>query len=226
MQQPDRRRSTPELAALEGERAASEQTLAELEQLREDLSGDTQAGLAMIAQFEEKNQQLAEQVAQAERQLQDLRQGSQSQNEAIRQLNEEQLALEGQRNQAGKDAREKDDQLHAPWSGRCPSWSRRSAWPPPWRKSSFWISCGRPTSCPTRRPRPSGWSWRAMPKAQRRIAELKRAISALGSINPDAVEEFQRVNERYTYFTDQRDDVEPGQGGAGGHHRRHHPGDD
>ena len=47
----------------------------------------------------------------------------------------------------------------------------------------------------------------SIPRTQRRIAELKRSISALGSINPDAVEEFQRVNERYTYFTDQRDDV-------------------
>ena len=44
-------------------------------------------------------------------------------------------------------------------------------------------------------------------KAQRRVGELKRSISALGSINPDAVEEFQRVNERYTYFTDQRSDI-------------------
>ena len=47
----------------------------------------------------------------------------------------------------------------------------------------------------------------SVPKAQRRIGELKRSISALGSINPDAVEEFARVNERYTYFTGQRDDV-------------------
>ena len=46
-----------------------------------------------------------------------------------------------------------------------------------------------------------------MQKAQRRIGELKRSISALGNINPDAVEEFSRVNERYTYFTEQRDDV-------------------
>ena len=47
-----------------------------------------------------------------------------------------------------------------------------------------------------------------MPKAQRRIGELKKAISGLGNINLDAVDEFQRVNERYTYLTDQRDDVQ------------------
>ena len=40
-----------------------------------------------------------------------------------------------------------------------------------------------------------------------RVGELKKAISGLGNINLDAIEEFQRINERYTYLTDQRDDV-------------------
>ncbi len=48
----------------------------------------------------------------------------------------------------------------------------------------------------------------SLPKATRRIAELKRAISALGAVNLGAVEEFQRVNERYTYLVEQRTDVE------------------
>ena len=51
-----------------------------------------------------------------------------------------------------------------------------------------------------------------MPKASRRIGELKRAISSLGSINLGAIEEYQRVNERYTYLTDQRDDVQRAKG--------------
>ncbi len=41
----------------------------------------------------------------------------------------------------------------------------------------------------------------------RQIAELKRKISALGTPNLGAIEEFARVNERYTYLTAQRDDV-------------------
>ncbi len=41
----------------------------------------------------------------------------------------------------------------------------------------------------------------------RRIAELKRAISNLGTPNLGAIEEYVRVNERYTYLTGQRDDV-------------------
>ena len=41
----------------------------------------------------------------------------------------------------------------------------------------------------------------------RRIGELKRSIAALGTPNLGAIEEYARVNERYTYLASQRDDV-------------------
>ena len=41
----------------------------------------------------------------------------------------------------------------------------------------------------------------------RRISELKRKIAALGTPNLGAIEEYARVNERYTYLSTQRDDV-------------------
>ncbi len=41
----------------------------------------------------------------------------------------------------------------------------------------------------------------------RRIGELKRKIAALGTPNLGAIEEYARVNERYSYLTAQRDDV-------------------
>jgi len=39
------------------------------------------------------------------------------------------------------------------------------------------------------------------------VAELKRRISALGTPNLGAIEEYTRINERYTYLAEQRDDV-------------------
>ena len=44
-------------------------------------------------------------------------------------------------------------------------------------------------------------------KTTRRISELKREMSALGTINLGAIAEFQRINERYEYFLSQRNDV-------------------
>ena len=43
--------------------------------------------------------------------------------------------------------------------------------------------------------------------ASKQITDLKRKISALGAPNLGAIEEFERVNERYSYLTGQRDDV-------------------
>lgn len=45
-------------------------------------------------------------------------------------------------------------------------------------------------------------------QAQRRSAQLSRAIQALGTVNLGAVEEFQRVEERYAYLNDQKNDVD------------------
>ncbi len=45
-------------------------------------------------------------------------------------------------------------------------------------------------------------------KAQKRIAELKRDIARLGTPNLGAIEEFERVNSRYTYLSEQRDDIQ------------------
>jgi chromosome segregation protein len=44
-------------------------------------------------------------------------------------------------------------------------------------------------------------------KAQRRVAELKREIAALGVPNIGAIAEFDRVNSRYVYLREQHDDI-------------------
>ncbi len=43
--------------------------------------------------------------------------------------------------------------------------------------------------------------------AAKRVTELKRKISSLGTPNLGAIDEFARVNERYEYLSTQRDDV-------------------
>jgi len=47
----------------------------------------------------------------------------------------------------------------------------------------------------------------SVPAGSRRASELKRKISALGTPNLGAIEEYARVNERYSYLAEQRDDV-------------------
>ena len=44
-------------------------------------------------------------------------------------------------------------------------------------------------------------------KAGRQVSELRRSMSALGTPNLGAIEEYARINERYEYLAGQRDDV-------------------
>ena len=193
------------LAGLDGERAASCQSIDELERLRRDLSGDTESRLAMIAGFEQSNAELTERIRQTEEQLQSLRSESQAKSNAVRRINEEKLELEGKRNQAGKAARDKNEELMRLQSEVSALDSKRMA--AAMEEKQLLDRLWETYELSHEAAKAQRVELESIQKAQRRIAELKRGISALGSINPDAVEEFQRVNERYTYFTGQRDDV-------------------
>ncbi len=193
------------LAGLDGERAASAQNLSELEQLKADLSGDAAERTARIAQFEQMNEELKRQVEAAELQLQTLRTSGQAHSEAVRRINEEKLQLEGKRNQANKDARDKNTELvNITQEVGVLEHKYNSA---AMEESQILDKLWETYELSHEAAKAQRVELESLPKAQRRIGELRRAISALGSINPDAVEEFARVNERYTYFTEQRDDV-------------------
>lgn len=46
-----------------------------------------------------------------------------------------------------------------------------------------------------------------VPAAQMEVQRLKRSISALGEVSLGAIEEYQRVHERYTFLSSQKDDL-------------------
>lgn len=198
------------LAGLEGERAASAQSISELEKLREDLSGDSAQRTAMITQFEEQNEQLTQQVSETEERLVRLRRESQALADRLRIVNEERLMLEGKRNQADKDARGTNDQLLG--MEREVSALEQKVSAAAWEENQILDKLWESYQLSHEAARAQRAELESVSKAQRRIGELKRSISALGNINPDAVEQFERVNERYTYFAGQRDDVAKAKG--------------
>ncbi len=193
------------LAGLEGEQSALRQSIEELERLRDDLSGDTASRTAMIGQFEQQNDYLTRRIREEEERLQALRAASQEGTAAIRRLNDEKLALEGKRNQADREARDKNNELNT--MEREVAFLEQKSAASAMEESQILDKLWESYQLSHEAARSQRVELESAPKAQRRIGELKRSISALGSINPDAVEEFARVNERYTYFTDQRDDV-------------------
>ncbi len=194
------------LAALEGEKAASQQAMAELESLRRDLEGDREERSGMMAKFQADNRTLEAEILEKQTALQALRAQNQEKNDTIRRLNEEKMALEAERVKADKDSRDKNAELLA--MEREVSVLEQKKLSAAMEEKQILDKLWENYELSHEAARQQRVELENVREAQRRINELKRSISGLGNINLDSIEEYQRVNERYTYLTEQRNDVE------------------
>ena len=197
---------TAALAALEAEGETIRSALRELEELKASIAGDRDQSQARMADYEAKNAGFAREIAEKEARLAALRGENQGRTDAVTRLNQEKLELEGRRVQADREAREKNEELlriggevsRLEQKKISSSLEEKQLLDKLWENYELSHEAARQQRVEIE----------SVQKASRRIAELKRGISALGSVNVGAIEEFQRVNERYTYLTDQRDDVD------------------
>ena len=194
------------LAGLDAERLASEKALEELEGLRRDMTGDREARRRMIEELVGKNEALAAQILEKERAIQAIREENTARSTVIRRLNDEKLALEGERNRADRESRDKNAELLA--MEREAAALEQKKLTAELEEKNILDKLWENYELSHEAARHQRVELESVVKAQRRIMELKRSIAALGNINLDAIEEFQRINERYTYLTSQRDDVQ------------------
>nr|WP_155148171.1 MULTISPECIES: chromosome segregation protein SMC [unclassified Pseudoflavonifractor] len=194
------------LASLDAERMASEKALDELEGLRRDMAGDREERYQLIEDLRKRNGELSAQILEKETALQTIREENRERNEAIRRINQEKLDLEAERNRADKDSRDKNAELLS--MEREVSVLEQKKVTAALEEKQILDKLWETYELSHEAARAQRVELESVPKAQRRIGELKRSITGLGNINLDAIDEFQRVNERYTYLRDQRDDVQ------------------
>ena len=194
------------LASLDAERMASEKALDELEGLRRDMAGDREERYQLIEDPKKRNGELSAQILEKETALQTIREENRERNEAIRRINQEKLDLEAERNRADKDSRDKNAELLS--MEREVSVLEQKKVTAALEEKQILDKLWETYELSHEAARAQRVELESVPKAQRRIGELKRSITGLGNINLDAIDEFQRVNERYTYLRDQRDDVQ------------------
>ncbi|MCI8870814.1 MAG: chromosome segregation protein SMC [Lawsonibacter sp.] len=194
------------LSALEAEREVNDSNLRQLEQLRRELAGDRDQSQALMVDYEEKNRRFTQEIVEKEELLQVVRRENQAKDQQVRSLSEEKLELEARRNRSDKESRDKNNELLNMQQEVSALDQKRVAASMEEKQilDKLWDSYELSHEAA----RQQRVEIESAPKAARRISELKRSISGLGSINLGAIEEFDRVNERYTYLTDQRDDVE------------------
>ena len=193
-------------AALSAEGESARRSMEDLSRLRESLEGEHTDRESLRAQME---QAMAQARAEEERQQQEareLRGGIEELRQALQKLSEEKMALETRRSQTDRLSRTCNDtllncerevtRLEGKLNGS--ALEEKQILDKLWERYELSHSDAQALRV----------ELESVPKATRRIGELNREIKGLGAINIGAIEEFDRVNTRYTYLSDQRNDVE------------------
>jgi chromosome segregation protein len=194
------------LAALEAEREALGSGLRELERLKAGIAGDRSQSKALMEDYHAKNRDFTREIAEKEADLSALHGETERRNQEITRLNQEKLALEGERVKAARESQSRNEALLRLEGEVSRLAQKKSA--AALEEKQLLDKLWEHYELSHEAARQQRVEIESSAKASRRIGELKKGISALGSVNVGAIEEFQRVNERYTYLTDQRDDVE------------------
>ena len=194
-----------ERAAAEAERDSVEAGLGQLRQLLEQMQGDLRQREQLIASYEAENAASAEKLQALSADMEALRQQEAAQKDALAALTRDRAAAEAEKTVAERTAQDKNKDILGMEreSARLEQKKLSAELEEKQIVDKLWdtYELTRGTA------RKEAAELESVAQGQRRIAELKRKISGLGTPNLGAIEEFDRVNERYEYLTSQRDDV-------------------
>ena len=194
------------LAGYRAEREATEQSLLDLEALREQMAGDELSRQNLIEQYRASCEAAEREIETRKAQIESLRAQQHDRKDELQALNETKLSIEAER--GASDRRMKDLNDHVinatNAAARLEQKKATGAMEEKQILDKLWENYELSHSAAMEQ----RVELESTVKANKRITELKREISGLGGVNVGAIEEFERVNERYTYLTGQRDDVE------------------
>ena len=194
-----------DIAALEAEKTTAQESVASLRGLEQAMRGDRQQRLALIQTYGDEESALQGRIKEENDRL--TRQEEDT--EGLRKKLAEDLA-ERQRVEARKTSLEKDIQNKNKdilnMERECARLESKKTSAEMEEKQiidKLWDSYQLTRSTAPE----AAVEMESVMAAQKRTAELKRKINALGHPNIGAIDEYARVNERYEYLTGQRDDV-------------------
>ena len=199
-----------DLASVTANREGALRRAADLRQLAAELSGDRSQKEAALAQYRQQIGTAQEEIGQRKAAQAELKAQSAAIAERLAVISQEKIALEAERTAKSRAGQEMNETLLnlERAASRLETKLTTSAMEEKQILDKLWETYELSHSdAQTQR-----IELESVPKASRRVAELKREINSLGTINVGAIDEFQRVNGRYTYLTDQRDDVEKAKG--------------
>ncbi len=195
-----------ELARLRAERETTVRAVADLQQVRRDMEGDRDSRSRRLAEYRAAISAAEDEIARCSEKMAQLRIQTAGNEEKLAALREAKLQLEQERSAMGQRLKNCNDAVQLAAAALTSLENKLTAgqWEEKQLLEKLWESYELSHSAAMEQ----RIELESVVKANRRIGELRREINGLGNVNVGAIEEFDRVNGRYTYLTEQRDDVE------------------
>ena len=194
-----------ERAALEAEQSTAKAHLDDLAGLQRAMEGDREKKLALIDTMEADSERLRQEIAGlAQRQLSNDEEIAVC-NEKLRAVTADRAKTEADKTRTEHEAQEKNKDILNMERASALLEQKKVTTSMEERQivDKLWETYGlTPGTAGEKRV-----ELESTAAGNRRVSELKRKIAALGTPNLGAIEEYARVNERYTYLVSQRDDV-------------------
>ena len=194
-----------EAAALEAERNTALAHIADLNGLRTAMEGDREKKLTLIDLTEEDNRRLEREIADLQQRQRENDAETAQMRTQLQAIHTARMEAEAAKTKAERDAQEKNKDIITMERACAALENKKNTTAMEERQiiDKLWDSYGlTPGTAGEKR-----GQIESVTAGSRRIGELKRKIGALGTPNLGAIEEYARVNERYEYLTQQRDDV-------------------
>ncbi len=192
-------------AALEAECGTALAHIEDLKQLRHAMEGDREKKLALIEAIREDTERLQTQITTLTAQQQEVDKDTQAQKMQLQQVMASRAEMEAAKTRTEHESQEKNKDI-LNMERACALLEQKKLASSMEEKQiidKLWDSYGlTPGTAVEHR-----GEIESVASGQRRISELKRKIALLGTPNLGAIEEYARVNERYTYLSTQQEDV-------------------
>ena len=194
-----------EEAALEAEKTTAQNHITDLQALRKDMEGDREKKLALIQSIREDTVRVNNEIAALEKRQKESDEETARKRQAMKRALENRAETEANRTRSEREAQEKNKDI-LNMERACALLEQKKLATSMEEKQiidKLWDSYElTPGTAVEKR-----GQIESVAAGNRLVSELKRKISALGTPNLGAIEEYARVNERYSYLVTQRDDV-------------------
>ena len=194
-----------EEAAMNAEKTTAKAHVEDLQNLRTSMEGDREKKLALIDMVREDISRLEEEITALRARREETEQETEHNRETMHKIMSERAEAEATKTRSEREAQEKNKDILS-MERACALLEQKKITTSMEEKTiidKLWDSYGlTPNTAAEHR-----GEIESVAAGNRRISELKRKITLLGTPNLGAIEEYARVNERYTYLAEQRDDV-------------------